>query len=154
MKNVILVLAVFGLLSLAGCTTSALVRTPYHMVQGNTFEIQLHTPPDASEEGMTLLRNDLNTELASRSLLANAGSAGARVLDVNVTYYRMRPGAARALVGIMAGRDKIQSTITVKEHGGKVLSEYTVTSTNATAWGTAHGMIEKHAKEIVDTLAK
>lgn len=76
------------------------------------------------------------------------------ILDVNVTYYRMRPGAARALVGIMAGRDKIQSTVTVKGANGQILSEYTVTSTNATAWGTAHGMIEKHAKEIVETLTK
>lgn len=153
-RNLAAVLFMFGLLALAGCSTSAMVRTPYQKVQGNTFEVRLQTPPDAGKEGMTLLRTDLDNELRSKSLLATAPGAGVRVLDVNVTYYRMRPGAARALVGIMAGRDKIESAVTVKDAGGKVLSEYVVTSTNGTAMGTASGMIAKHAREIVDTLGK
>lgn len=101
---------------------------------------------------MTLLRDDLSSELSARSLLATSLGAGVRSLDIKVTYYRMRPGAARALVGIMAGVDKIQSSVTVKSADGKVLSEYSVTSKNGSAWGTAHGLIEKHAKEIVSTL--
>lgn len=153
-KIVVVALVMVASICLGGCVTSAVVERPYHAVQGNTFTLQFHPSADASAQGMALLRNDLNMELRTRGVLADEMTPDTRVLDVDVTYYRMRPGAARALVGIMAGRDKIESSVTVKGFGGKVLSQYVVTSTNATAWGTSHGLIEKHAKEIVDNLVK
>lgn len=153
-KSVAAALVLATSLCVGGCVTSAVVERPYHPVQGNEFTLQFHAPADASAQGMALLRNDINTELRTRGVLATDIAPDTRVLDVEVTYYRMRPGAARALVGIMAGRDKIESSVTVKGFGGKVLSQYVVTSTNATAWGTSHGLIEKHAKEIVNNLVK
>jgi hypothetical protein len=59
------------------------------------------------------------------------------------------------MVGVMAGTDNIKSTIKVKDQEtGKALSEFTVESKNPTAWGTARGLIEQHADEIVATLTR
>lgn len=57
--------------------------------------------------------------------------------------------ATRALVGIMAGRDKIISHVRVLDTGGAQLASFEVESTNTTAWGTTGGLHQKHAEEIV-----
>jgi len=59
-------------------------------------------------------------------------------------------GAARALAGIMAGFDSIKSQVTIVDGSGAVLGRIDINSTNATGWGTSRGLIEGHAKEIVD----
>lgn len=60
----------------------------------------------------------------------------------------MRHGAARALVGIMAGRDKIISHVRVVDATGTQRAAFEVESTNSTAWGTTRGLHQKHAEEI------
>jgi len=67
----------------------------------------------------------------------------------------MRHGAARATAGIFAGVDNVQSTVKVKDtKTGKYLSEFTVQSKNPSSWGSAKGLIQDHADEIVKTLKK
>jgi len=139
---------------LAGCAgTAAIVQSEYRLAQGEKFKLQLTAPAAASEEGITILRERLTSQLSSNGLLATAADASARTVEVTVTNYYMRHGATRAMVGIMAGADNIQSAVRVKDPAsGKVLSEFTVESKNPTAWGTSRGMIEDHADKVVETL--
>jgi len=65
----------------------------------------------------------------------------------------MRDGAARALAGIFAGADNINTTVLIKNNDATV-GEYVVESSNASAWGTSRGSIEKHIDKIVDYLKK
>lgn len=145
-------LAIAGLLG--GCAgTSAAIKSPYRMVPGEQLTLQLAVPAGASAEGMSILRERLNSRLAASGLLAPSSASGQRTLDVTVTRYEMRHGAARALVGVLAGSDDIRSTVRVKDAGtGAVLSEFDVHSTNPTAVGTSRGLIEEHADKIVAVL--
>jgi hypothetical protein len=152
MRKLIAAILVASSTLLAGCAgTSAIVQSEYRLAQGEKLKLQLNAPPTASEERVTILRERLATQLSSNALLAGSSDASSRTIDVTVTNYRLRHGATRALVGIMAGADNIQSTVQVKDSStGKVLSEFKVESKNPSAWGTSKGMIEEHADKIVE----
>jgi hypothetical protein len=152
-KIAVSVLVIAGLL-LSGCAgTASKVQSEYRLAPGEKLRLQLTTPPNASPEGIAILNSRLTTQLASNGLLGAASDPAARIVDVTVTNYYMRHGATRALVGIMAGSDNIQSTVKIKDQtNGNVLSEFAVESKNPTAWGTSQGLIEDHADQIVETL--
>ena len=137
---------------LVGCGTTANVTTEHRLAQGEQVKLQISTPPAASEEGATIFRERLRSQLLGKGLLANPNDASSKTLEVTVDNYTMRHGASRAMLGIMAGSDSIQSTVRVRDQAGKALSEFTVESKNSTAWGTSRGLIEEHADEIVATV--
>jgi t-SNARE complex subunit (syntaxin) len=141
------------LILLAGCATTAQIQSQYRLAQGEKLKLQVTAPPAAAEEALQIFKERLTAQLLSNGLLAAPSDASARNLEVAVTNYTMRHGAARAMLGIMAGSDNMQSTVKIKDQTtGSVLSEFTVESTNSTAWGTSKGMIEDHADKIVETL--
>jgi hypothetical protein len=153
MKKLAMVLLIAAGSALSGCAgTAAKVQTEYQLVQGEKLKLQLVTPPNATDEGVGILRERLNEQLSTNGLLAPATDDDARTIEVTVTNYYIRPGAVRATMGIMAGADNVQSTVKIKDSVGKVLSEYAVESKNPTAWGTSRGLLEKHADMIVETL--
>ncbi len=147
------ILVTIILILLAGCATAAQIQSQYRLTQGEKLKLQVTAPPSANEEALQIFNERLTTQLSSNGLLAGPSDASARNLEVSVTNYTMRHGAARAMLGIMAGSDNMQSTVKIKDQTtGSVLSEFTVESTNSTAWGTSKGMIEDHADKIVETL--
>ncbi|MDK2124713.1 DUF4410 domain-containing protein [Parachitinimonas caeni] len=154
MKKAITVLACAVSIVLGGCAgTAAVVRSEYRLSEGEKVAFTVSAPADLGEEARGILNARLTEKLTANSLLATTADASARELEIQVTNYRMRHGAARALLGIMAGTDNIQSTIKVKNKAsGAVLSEFQIESKNPTAWGTSKSMIEEHADKIVDTL--
>ena len=153
MRAIVALVVVVSSLLLVGCGTSAVVKSEYRLAQTEKVKLQLSTPSTASQEGVTIFRERLNNQLSNKGLLAAADDGSSKILEVTVTNYTMRAGAARAMLGIMAGSDTIQSTIKVKDQAtGGVLAEFTVESKNSTAWGTSRGLIEEHADEIVATL--
>lgn len=147
------ILVTIILMLLAGCATTAQIQSEYRLAQGEKLKLQVTAPPSATEEALQIFNERLATQLSSNGLLAGPSDASARNLEVSVTNYTMRHGAARAMLGIMAGSDNMQSTVKIKDQAtGSVLSEFTVESTNSTAWGTSKGMIEDHADKIVETM--
>ena len=154
MKSLVSVLLLAVASLVAGCAgTAASVKTEYRLAQGERLSLQVTAPPTITDEGLQILKAKLTAQLTEASLLADASATSGRILDVTVTNYTMRHGAARALLGIMAGSDNIQSTVKVKDRvTGAVLSEFSVESKNPTAMGTSRGMIETHADTIVETL--
>ena len=138
---------------LTACGTAAIVKTEYRLAQGEKVRVELIAPPAATEEGMQILRERLAEQLASSGLLAAPSDGSAKVLEVTVTNYSLRHGAARAMLGIFAGTDNLQSSVKVKDRAtGAVLSEFAVESKNASAWGTSKGLLQDHADQIVATL--
>lgn len=137
---------------LTGCATSSNIQKEYRLTPGERLKLQL-IAPTATDVGKQILRERLETQLSNNGLLAQTSDSAARILEVNVTNYMFRPGAARVMLGFLAGTDNVQSTVKVKDAvTGNTLSEYTVESKNASAWGSAGGLLENHADEIVATL--
>ncbi|MHB8914271.1 MAG: DUF4410 domain-containing protein [Thiobacillus sp.] len=152
MQKLFLPLFISVLTLLAGCATSSNVQKEYRVAQGETFKLQV-TAPTATEQGLNILRDRLVAQLSSNRLLATALDTPTRTLEVNVTNYVMRHGASRAMLGLFAGSDNVQSTVRVKDlTTGSTLAEFAVESKNFSAWGTSGGLLEDHADEIVATL--
>lgn len=151
-KLIISVLITLALV-ITGCSTTANIRSDYKLVAGEKLELKVSAPPSATQEALQIFNARLTSQLSSSGLLAGPSDSSVRVLDVVVTNYTMRHGASRAMLGILAGSDKIQSTVQIKDRSnGAVLSEFTVESSNSTAWGTSRGTIEDHADKIVEML--
>lgn len=147
-----LVLALLGILVLSACGTSSQVTQRYSAAANDQFAYTIDNRGGMSAENLATLRSALDSQLRAAGLLAATAASAERRVTITINEYRMRHGAARALVGIMAGKDTIRSTVKVVASDGKVLGSSEIDSGNATAWGTTGGMVEGHAEEIVNFL--
>lgn len=137
-------------LFLTACGTSSQVRSDYARAADDRFTYDVVNTGGMSEEALGIFQERLTAALQERGQLAESNGSDARTIRVEITNYRMRHGSARALVGIMAGRDSIRSDVRILDAGGTVLGEIEIDSGNSTAWGTSRGLIQGHAQEIVD----
>ena len=65
----------------------------------------------------------------------------------------MRGGGERIALGIFAGKDIIDTLVLIKsKENNAILAEFSVESSNNTAWGTTDGLIEGHADKIIQYL--
>jgi hypothetical protein len=145
------ILAIVCCLLLAACSTSSIALQPNTAPAGLRYHYSLDNQAGADAPALAALDATLRTALSDAGLLADGdGSAGK--VEVTLTHYRMRSGGARAWVGVMAGRDRIASRVRVLDAGGKQVAGFEIESTNATAFGSAEGLMEKHAQELVARL--
>ena len=130
---------------LPGTGTESIVSQSFNI--SNYFSYDIVDGSMVSEKGMSIFKNRLASELKQKSLY-NGNSN--KVIEITFNNYYVRPGAARALVGVMAGVDNITSTIIIKEKDNdKIVGEFRVISKNATAWSSAGNLIEQHADKII-----
>lgn len=153
MKGIRVTVAAIALAALSACSTTSVMHSGYRVAEAQTFSYEITNTSEMSVAGLALLRDSLDQQLSDRRLLAVNGDPEALKVDVRINNYYMRNGAARFLVGIMAGRDNIRSTVKVLRADGQQMGHFEVESYNATALGTSSGLVEKHAKEIVDRVA-
>lgn len=146
MKLIIVALS----LALAGCGTSSQVRDSYSHASTDRFFYEVVNTDGMSAEGLSILTARMDSLLGTRGQRATGSEPDAKKVTIEITNYYMRHGATRALVGIMAGRDSIESQVRIVDAAGKVLGKIDISSKNATAWGTSRGLIEGHAEEIVE----
>lgn len=153
-KSWMAILAAVGCLLLAGCIgTSSTVARPNASAVGSKLWYTVDNPGGMTPEGMQVLRARLDERFVA--VRTADGTQGAVHVKVTVTAYRMRHGAARALVGIMAGKDTVLSTVQVLDPAtGQELGRINVESGNATAVGSAGGLLSGHADEIADFVLK
>lgn len=148
MRSVLL----FALLvaTLNGCIgTSSQVARPNSSQVGSKLWYTVENPGGMTPEGLAVLRGRLDERFVA--VRAADGAPSAVQVRVTVTRYRMRHGAARALVGVMAGKDTVLSTVQVIDPvSGQELGRLDVESGNATAVGSAGGLLRGHADEIAD----
>lgn len=149
-----IVLAALAAVAVTGCIgTSSNVARPNAAATGSKLWYSVENPGGMTPEGLTVLRGRLDERFVA--VRAAEGTPGAVHVRVTVTQYRMRHGAARALVGVMAGTDKVLSTVQVLDPAsGHELGRLEVESGNATAVGSAGGLLRGHADEIADFVLK
>ncbi|MEL4892600.1 hypothetical protein PQU63_09260 [Xanthomonas protegens] len=136
----------------AGCATNSVVHQSYKATTAETYWYQLTGNDDTDADSLAMFRRQLDTQLDAAHLHGAQGQANARKMTIVIDHYYMRSNGARFWAGIMAGRDKIKSRVTVADANGKTAAQFDVESTNSTAWGTSEGLIERHAQEIVARL--
>jgi hypothetical protein len=141
-------------LLLGGCAGTGLrVQTAYQPAPGDKLSYAVVPKVQVSEEALSILRQELDSQLRGGGLLAANPAEARKNVEISITNYYMRHGAARALVGVMAGADNMQSSVQVRDTKSQALvGEFSVESKNPTAMGTSRGMIVEHANQIVKYL--
>lgn len=138
-------LAVLTFLLAACYGTSSNIRSENRAQAVDTFRYELDNHGGMTPEARSIFEARLYSRLGVK-LDPNSDNT----LKVRVNYYRMRHGAARALVGIMAGQDRITSEVSILDPNDNLLGSLSVDSKNPTALFTSRGLIEAHADEISD----
>lgn len=82
-------------------------------------------------EGSSRLKRSLEAKLATAGRI---DPASPYALEVTITTYRMRSGAAVFWVGAMAGGDSIGVDVTVRDAGGAVVRTYSTGAGSIGAW--------------------
>jgi len=138
-----------ALVLLCGCVgTNVNVLEGYSYATDDKFTFEIVDRANVTSKGMSIFEAQLNER--KKEIVIDDSNPNRRVTIVFTNYY-MRPGAARALVGVMAGADNITSTTTITAvPGGETLGEVQLVSKNPTATSSARSLIEQHANKIVD----
>lgn len=143
----------FVVIWLAACAPTLMVQQKYQPSAGDKFRFQIDMKSPIPPEALSIMRERMTSELTRRNLLASADSKNYKVVQIEVNEYFMRHGAARQMGGIFAGTDVISTATAVRQEGSAVtFGQFSVKSTNNTAWGTAKGLIEDHVDKIVGQL--
>jgi hypothetical protein len=149
MKYIQPILLVITVSIMTGCAgTSLQVQRSYVYDQSDTFLYEIIDNANVTTKGMSIFKERLNSQFNKMGL---SNTKPNKIVEITFINYYMRPGASRALVGIMAGADNITSMVTIKEKGtNNIVGNFQVISKNPTATGSAQGLIEQHADEIVN----
>lgn len=95
----------------------------------------------------------LGAELRKRGLAAAPEDGDAIRIDATTTYYRMRSGFSRMMVGIFAGKDGIKCDVQlVNNKSGEAVGRFEVSSYNLTAVGGEDDVARLLATEIAKAL--
>ena len=97
----------------------------------------------------------LEAELRKHSLFAAAEDGNVLQINATATYYRMRSGFSRMMVGIFAGKDGIECDVQlVDKKSGQPVGKFKVSSYNMTAVGGEDDVARMLAAEIAKALAE
>ena len=142
------------LLALAACSTTSTVYQPLppQPSVGQAYAYAFENNGGDDLEGIAKLDRMIHARLLTAGVVAATGEASAGRVEVDLTHYYVRSNAARFWAGIMAGRDKIVSRVTVLDEAGKETGSFEVETTNISAWGSTQGLMEKHVEEILAQL--
>jgi hypothetical protein len=154
MKKKWFYIALLSLL-LSGCGAKSNVIQKYQPEKNTKLKYSLLTTPQVEVPDAVLetMRSQIQESLSARNLLAMKGDVKFNKADILITKYRMRPDAARLLLGMTAGCDTIKSKATVVDsNAGIVVGESEFESLVCAAWGVSAQVIEAHIKEITDYL--
>ena len=148
------IIAAFLCLALAACATTSTVYQPLPQqgsaVRAYAYSFENNGGDDL--EGMATLDRLVRGRLVEAGLVAAAGTSPQGSININLTHYYVRSNALRFWAGIMAGRDKIVSRVTVRDDGGKEIGSFEVETTNISKWGRTQRLMKTHADEIVARL--
>ena len=143
-------------LFLSGCGAKSNVIQKYQPEKNTKLKYSLLATPQVEVPDAVLdtMRSQVQESLSARNLLTKKGDVKYNKADILITEYRMRPDAARLLVGIMAGCDTFKSKVTVVDsNAGKVVGESEFESKECAAWGVSAQVIEAHINKITDYLS-
>lgn len=145
---------------LAGCASSTVIDKPINKTglpaAGNAryFVTDVHSQvPDVPEQFPVAIKAYLKSELTKRGSLAKEQSSNSRDVEITITDYRMRDSVNRVLWGVLAGKDGVESTVQVRDHGtNSIIGESRISSYNVTTIGGPDDVAKMHAEEIAKFL--
>jgi hypothetical protein len=143
-------------LILSGCAGKWSVIMPYHPAQNLkvSYSLSASQSIEVPDEVLEMMRTQLDRRLSARNLLGLQADSGLNKAEILITGYRMRHGATRAMVGILAGCDGIESKVTVKESGtGETIGIASFESSECSAVIPAQKTINGHIEKMVDYLS-
>lgn len=151
-----LVLMISGLLAACGSSQSVVKQ----MDRPATAVSRFHLDPIDDRSGESVpdqflasIRGYLESDLKQQDLLAADLDQAPRV-HIEVIDYRMRGGVTRAMFGAMAGKDGVESKVTVLASGKEqVLGASDVSTFNIMAFGGPDDIARMHADKIAEFLA-
>lgn len=146
---------------LGGCASSTRVQQDIGervSVDGRVYVYSISdfasTTTDAPPHFVTAVKSYLEQDLLQRAMLSSEGMAADREVQVTLTSYRMRSGFNRAMFGVLAGKDGVESTVRVVDLStGELLGTSNVSSFNIMAIGQQEDIARMHGKEIGKFLA-
>ena len=153
MKRILTLILISGIILLNSCAPSSLkVTKAYHPTRDIKFDYKIIPKDEVPDKALAIMGERLKAQLAD-SLHLDGDTNPYQRIEIVITSYYMRHGAARALVGIMAGIDHIVSTVKVIDpYTGESVAEFDIESKNPSAWGSSSGLIEDHIDQIVKYL--
>ncbi len=149
MKNFRTLVTILSLLVLTACSSTKLrVERSYTYQFSDVFTQEIIDEANVPEKGMSIFKARLEAKINQFGLNINKNAN--KKIEITFIDYKMRHGAARALVGFMAGADNISSIVVIKDaKSNEIISRLKVTSRNRAAVGTSKGLIEDHADKII-----
>lgn len=115
------------------------------------IECQLNDVPDHFLEA---IKGHLKSELQKRNLYSNENSNNSCDVNVVLNYYRMRSGFTRMMFGVMAGKDGVESIISIVDPNTNiVVGKSTVSTFNIMAVGEMDDIARMHAEKIAAFIA-
>jgi hypothetical protein len=156
MKRYELVVLISGFLAACGSSQSVVKQMDRPAAVVSRFH--LDAIDDRSGESvpgqfLASIRDYLESDLKQQKLLAADGDQAPRV-HIEVTGYRMRGGITRAMFGAMAGKDGVESKVTVLAPGSdQVVGASDVSTFNIMAIGGPDDIARMHADKIAAFLA-
>ncbi|TLZ35582.1 MAG: DUF4410 domain-containing protein [Gammaproteobacteria bacterium] len=158
LKQCIATLVVIALgLSVSACGSSQAVVRQMDRGSAVLTKFRVETIDDHSGSAvpstfLTEIRSYLESDLTQHHLNASEGEAANRI-RIEVVSYRMRGGVTRAMFGMMAGKDGVESKVTVlPPTAPQVLGETNISTYNVMAVGGADDIARMHADAILKFL--
>ena len=150
----------FALLCLfvCGCCGTAKFKsiTPYQFDSSLKlkFSLSKEASVDIPEEILDTIKSQIQEGLSGCNILAATTDNNSRKAEIIITYYRMRPIAARLMVGIMAGCDNIKSNVVIIDPANKQkIGESEITIEECDSWGISSWIIKKYSEVVVKYLS-
>ena len=142
---------------LSACANAKLsVIEPYTSSKDRklSFVIEKNSNINIPNEQFSLMESVIKQGLEKNSLLSVEGNSNHSV-KIDITEYRMRKDAARLIVGIAAGCDKVNSVVTVVDNEtGEEIGKSNVRINECASWGVAAQVVTKYANAVVKFLSK
>lgn len=141
-----------SILLLSACSSRPVVQQEYISNKNHTFSVSVVEDVKIARDGNKVFKDALIKRLSE---VQKYKSSSSLIVEVTFKEYYMRHGAAKAMVGIFAGVDKVVTDVRVKDRNtGKTLGKCELKTTNATAIISAASVLDQHAKQVVKFLNK
>ena len=109
---------------------------------------------DVPEHFLSALKGYLITELKKRNIYTEDITDKPCSINISVNYYRMRTGFTRMMFGVFAGKDGVESTVSIFDpKTNNIRGESNVSSFNMMAIGEMDDIAKMHAEEIAEFVA-
>jgi len=142
---------------LVGCGSNAKILRPINNADFSDNSPQAYSlgkidisTDEVPEHFVAAVKGYLKSELKKCNLLCQTDSELTRIIDIDITYYRMRSGFSRMMFGMLAGKDGIKSTIKILDNkNDSIVGESEISTFNIMAVGGEDDVARMHAEAIV-----